>query len=181
MALLGAGAMFAGAAATASAAKSFTIRTNEDDRIVRIGDFRTQRPNRPGGLLSGAIKEFGRPSSRASRGSGNDCTVKWKRLKIKAVFVNYGVGGSACRAKFGKLQTMVVKGRRFRTTAGVRVGTASDQVPVKHPDAERRRSSWWIASVFLPFGDGSHQPTIKAVVGNGKVSALKLYIGAGGE
>ena len=40
---------------------------------------------------------------------------------------------------------------------------------------------WWIASVMLPYGDEVETPTIRALVRNGRVSALALYVGAAGD
>lgn len=166
-------------APSVATAEDFTIRTNDDDYITRIGDFRTQG-SRSAARLSGAIREFGRPSSRRSKYGRSGCEVKWRRLKATALFVNYG-GYSACDTRYGLLQTMTIKGSRFRTTEDIRVGSPTGDIPEAHPDAEFIDSTWWIAKIFLPYGDGSDVASIKAIPSGGEVSALSLYVGAGGD
>jgi len=166
-------------AAPAHAAASFTIHTDRGF-IKRIGAFRTNG-GFEAGLLRGAIRVWGAPSRRTSIYSDNDCRIEWQALRLSAMFVNFGGGGTACEADYGRLQTATIKSRRFRTTRGIRVGSRSVAIPRRHPSAEFRGGAWWITSVYLPYGDGSEQATIKAIVANGRVTALKLWVGAGGE
>lgn len=172
-------AVTATAPAAAHAAGSFTIRT-KDDRVSRIGDFRTSG-GRDAGLMRAAVREFGQPAVRRVKYGGNGCSVRWPKLRLRAEFVNYGGGGTACENDFGRMQTAVIRGRRFKTRRGVRVGTRSSRIPDLHPSAEFRRGAWWINTVYLPFGDGFDQATVKAIVRGGRVRALSLWIGAGGE
>jgi hypothetical protein len=41
--------------------------------------------------------------------------------------------------------------------------------------------AWWIASITPPFGDEEEIATVSAIVGNGRVRALKLWVGAAGD
>jgi hypothetical protein len=166
-------------APAAEAATPITIRTS-DGLVTRIGSVRTAGgPN--AGKLSHVIRAWGRPSSRRSFGRGTGCTVRWKRLGFTGTFVNLGGGGSACRADLGALQTAVVRGRRFRTTGGVGVGSPTSEVRAKHPGARFVNGSWWIASAVLPYGDGSRTPTVRAIPRRGAVQSLRLWVGAAGE
>lgn len=167
-------------APSAAAAKDFTIRTDSEGYVTRIGDLRTQG-TRMGPRLKHAIREFGQPSSRRSKYGRNGCEVKWRALKVTALFVNFG-GYRACDLRYGLLQTMTIKGTDFATTGDIRVGSPTEDIPAAHPDAEFIDSTWWISQAYLPYGgDGGDVPTVRAIPGGGEVTALSLYIGAGGD
>lgn len=151
--------------------RSYTIRT-DDGWVKRIGPFRPQSSGTPGH----AKAVFGTPSSVSSE--GNVCHIEWRRLRFRTVFANFGLG-SACT--LGSLQSATIRSSQFRTRRGIRVGSRSSAIPGRHRNAEFRGSSWWIASVHLPYGVGREQPTIRALVRNGRVYALKLWVGAAGE
>jgi len=157
-----------------AARQSFTIHT-KDGFITRIGGFRVSA-----GTLAAAISAFGAPTT-THLGRYGVCRVQWRNLRLTGEFVNYGGGGTACEPAYGGMQEATMRGRAFRTTRGIRVGARSSQVPLRHSNATFTDGSWWIASVYLPYGDGSDVGTIRAIVRDGRVRALGLYIGAGGE
>jgi hypothetical protein len=164
--------------ASIAASSSYTIRTS-DGSITRIGSMPISGPN--GGTLARATATFGRPSRIDPIGDGSDgCRIQWRRLRLKATFANFSLE-SACSPSGGRLQLATVRSRRFRTTRGVRVGTRSWTIPLRHRNAEFVAGAWWIASVVLPFGTEEETPTIRALVRDGRVSALALYIGAAGD
>jgi hypothetical protein len=101
-------------------------------------------------------------------------------VRLRATFANFGLA-NACTPTGGLLQSATVRSRRFRTTRGVRVGTRSRTIPEKHERARFVSGVWWIASVILPYGDETETPTIRALVRDGRVSALALYVGAAGD
>jgi len=124
---------------------------------------------------------FGRPSRIDPIGDGSDaCRVEWRGLRLNATFANFGIE-SACSATGGRLQAATIRSARFQTTRGIRVGSASSTIPIKHRSAEFVEGAWWIASTTPPFGDEQEVATISAIVSRGRVRALKLWVGAAGD
>ena len=124
---------------------------------------------------------FGRPSRVDPTGNGADaCRVQWRRLGLSATFANFEIE-SACSPQGGRLQAATIRSPRFRTTRGVRVRSASSTIPVKHQSARFVDGTWWIASAAPPFGDEQEIATISAVVHDGRVRALKLWVGGAGD
>lgn len=158
--------------------RSMTIVTR-DFSVSRVGPFKP----RADGRIRAAIRAFGRPSSRV-RTSGISCRVDWRRLRLRIHFANLGRiprGKSACSASVGRAQTIVVRGRRFRTQGGLRVRSRSSTIRRRHPKATFRRGSWALVSAVFPFGSDKPQPVLRAAVRGGRVRALVGYIGAAGE
>jgi len=161
-----------------AAPKSLTIRTS-NGYIVQIGSLSIRGAN--GGTLAAATRAFGRPSRVDPYGDGSDaCYVTWSPLQLKAIFANFGLA-SACSPSGGLLQSATIRSSRFRTSRGVRVGSSSSSIPFKHRGAEFISGAWWIASVAFLGDEERLTPTIKALVSNGKVSVLSLFIGAAGD
>jgi hypothetical protein len=162
----------------AAQSRSYTIRTH-DGFIMRIGTMRTSSADGP--RLANAIRIFGRPSAIDPEGDGSDaCVVEWRRLRLRAVFANFGIE-SACSPRGGRLQAATIRSTRFRTTRGIRVGSRSAAIPQRHRNAEFVGGVWWIASALSPYGENEQIPTITAVVRDGRVGALRLWVGAAGD
>ncbi len=170
------GATAVGAPPTASAA-SYTIRTSGFS-VSRIGAFRP----RGDGTIAAARRVFGAPSSKRLT-SDNDCQVEWRRLGLRISFSNFGVnpGQTTCSESVGLGQWFTARGRRFRTSRGLRPLARSSAVLQHHPGADFRRGSWWLVTAVSPYGEGGESPVIRAIVGGGRVRALAGYIGAAGE
>jgi hypothetical protein len=169
------------AAADASAVR--TIRTNGDGWVTKIGGLTTlARSAATVPTLEKATAEFGRPTSVAPIGQGiQSCSVRWRPLRVRAIFVNLG-GGRSCAPTEGNLQTLTIRSRKFRTARGLRVGDASSTIRDKHPDAEFKKNVWWIADAVSPYGEEATRiPTVEAIVSGGKVTVLRVWIGAGGD
>lgn len=106
--------------------------------------------------------------------------MRWKAKKIVAEFGNLG-GASACQPSEGLVNTMTVRSPGLRTQNGLRVGQRSSRIAELHPSAVLHNDGWWLYEAFSPIGDGGYYPLLKAIVSNGRVSALKATIGAAGE
>ena len=163
---------------SAAAARTFTVRAGAS--IVReIGPFRPRRDP----TIGAAVRAFGEPSSRRLL-SNETCVVKWRRLGLRINFVNLGgapPGLTTCSDGLGRAQSVVIKGRRFRTWKGLRVGMSREQVLRRHPAAEPRGNKWWLRTAVSPFGDGSEYPVLAAVGRAGRIVAFEGWIGAAGE
>jgi len=147
--------------------------------VSRIGAFRPRRDP----TVGAAIRVFGTPSTRDLTRS-NGCRVQWRALRLRVLFYNFGgapVGQTTCASGVGRAQSLTIRGRRFRTWKGLRVGMASDRIPELHPAAEFRQGSWWLRTATSPFGDGSEYGVLRAIVGDGRVRAFAGWIGAAGE
>jgi len=160
------------AANGAGAGRHFTIHT-KNGVITRIGELR-------GAMRLGAAQRAFGPATAVDRHSDELCVVSWKRLRVRAQFVNLGLG-SACDPNVGSLQEMTIRGPRFRTTRGIAVGSRSSLIAERHRDAEFRNGVWWITVAYLPFNEGAPTPTITATTRAGRVRTLKLWVGAAGE
>src|SRR4051794_23166299 len=106
------------APATASA-KSLTIRSG-NYQVTRIGSYRTSYSAHYQATLGGAIRAFGRPSSRIHRYGG--CIVKWRRLGLRIDFENFGTTDDACRSDVGLPQSFTAMGSGWRSWKGLRIG-----------------------------------------------------------
>jgi LppP/LprE lipoprotein len=159
-------------------APSFTIRAS-GGTVTRIGRF---RPRQDATIAAGE-RVFG-PASSKDLGKYNDCRVTWRRLRLRIDFTNFGghrPGQTTCSPSVGLSQSFSVRGRRFRTWHGLRVGQSSDSILDHHPNAEFRHNSWWLKTAVSPFGDQSQYPVVNAVVGRGRVTVIAGWIGAAGE
>jgi len=166
------------AASAPAQSSSFTIRTS-DGAVTRIGAFHAKRS----ATLAAAIRVFGRPS-RVKLLRDDECRVDWRRLRLRIDFANFGghgPGQTTCTPSVGLAQTFTARGSRFRTSAGLRVGSPSSAISSIYPSAEFRDGSWWLVTAFSNIGDPGDYPVVRAIVGGGRVRALAGGIGAAGE
>jgi hypothetical protein len=163
---------------TTGAPAGYTIRVS-GGYVTRIGAFRP----REDATIAAAERVFGTASSK-QLGKYNDCRVTWSRIGLRIEFVNFGgrsPGQTTCTRSVGLSQSFSVRGRRFRTWKGLRVGQSSDAILDHHPNAEFRRNTWWLKTAVSPFGDQSEYAVVDAVVARHRVTAIAGWIGAGGE
>jgi hypothetical protein len=158
--------------------EAFTIRTS-DGTVARIGAFHPRRSP----TLASAVRVFGRSSSRKLT-ADDVCRVEWRRLRLRIDFASFAgrlPGQTTCTPSVGRAQTFTARGTRFRTSAGLRVGSSSSSIAELYPAAQFRSGSWWLVTAVSPFGDQGEFPVIRALVGAGRVRALAGVIGAAGE
>ena len=178
--------LLVGAPPPAAGARSFTIVPGKYG-VKRIGPYKTKGTRRYSPTIRGAVRAFGRPSSRRRRRGG--CVVKWRRLRLRIEFHNFGgvePGKTICSDAFA--QSFSAKGRKFRTWRGLRVGMSRDRMLELHPGAELfegdryQPRAWWLRQQISPFGDGTTSYSIVAArVRRGSVSRLDGWIGGAGE
>jgi hypothetical protein len=162
-------------ALTAAPAGAHTINVGRFS-VSSIGDFRPSAdPSIPA-----AERVFGPASTRRKR-SDLSCSVRWNRLRLEILFVSFGGATSICGGSEGKAQSFIVRGNRLRTWHGLRVGQPESAIRRRHPQAKLRRGWWWLKSVVSPVGDGSPTPVVEAKVRDGRVSAIRGWIGAAGD
>jgi hypothetical protein len=163
-------------AVPSSASAAFTINVGRYS-VTSIGDFRPSR----GDSIPAAERVFG-PASSRRQNSDSSCRVRWSRLKLEILFVSFGAPGTAlCQGTAAHAQTFKVRGKRFRTWHGLRVGMREAAVKRRHSGAELRRGAWWLKTAVSPFGDGSEFAVLDAKVRGGRVSVLRGWIGAAGD
>jgi hypothetical protein len=165
-------------AVPASAPAAFTINVGRFS-VTSIGDFRPSR----GASIPDAERVFG-PASSRSRPADESCRVRWRRLKLEILFVSFGSPGqSICRGSFGHAQSFKVRGKRFRTWHGLRVGQREAAVKRRHPGATFREGAWWLKTATSPFGDPNAEfAALDAKIGpNRRVRVMRGWIGAAGD
>jgi hypothetical protein len=165
-------------AAPALGQSAFTIQTS-NGAVARIGAFHPSRSP----TIAAATRVFGRPSSRRLATHGG-CVVDWRRLRLRIDFENFGAAGpgkTTCSSSVGQAQSFTVRGSRFETSAGLRVGQSSSSILKRHPSADFREGKWWLVTAVSPFGDQSEYAVLAATVSGGRVRSLAGWIGAAGE
>jgi hypothetical protein len=165
-----------GLAAAPATAGSHTINVGRLS-VSSIGDFRPSRD----ATIPAAERVFG-PSSSRRAPSDSSCIVRWKRLKLEILFASFDAPGpSRCRGTIGRAQSFKVRGGRFRTWHGLRVGQREAAIRRRHSGAKLRKGAWWLKAAVSPFGDGSEFAVLDAKVRNGRVSVMRGWIGAAGD
>ena len=117
--------------------------------VIKVTLFLTDVDDRP--RINGVRERvFGPTSSRREIGD-SACRVRWKRLGLEILFTSFDAPGpSRCRGTIGLAQSFKVRGKRFRTWHGLRVGQREAAVKRRHPDAKFRQGSWWLSSAVNP-------------------------------
>ncbi len=167
--------------APAAAARSFVIDARGSatglGRVLRIGGFRPQR----NATVAAARAAFGRPSSTSDR--GDTCPIAWRGIGARILFVNLGAGGSACGSRLGSAQVAIVRGRRWHTAQGLRIGATPKRLREVYPGADRVGArSYRIVTARNVFGASNDRyAVVSARLSNGRVSSFRLFIGAAGE
>jgi hypothetical protein len=162
----------------AAASAAFTINVGPHS-VTSIGDFRPSRAD----SIPAAERVFGPASSRREN-SNLSCIVRWKRLRLEILFTSFdSAGPSRCRGTIGHAQSFKVRGRRFRTWHGLRVGQREAAVKRRHPGATFRKGAWWLATATSPFGDPDAEfAALDAKIGpNGRVRVMRGWLGAAGD
>lgn len=161
-----------------AAATSYTIQTS-DGAVARIGAFRPRRDP----SIAAAQRVFGRASSLKLVRYG--CQGDWRRLRLRIYFANFGgtlPGQTICTPSVGNAQSFTIRGSRFRTWEGLRVGHRSETIPERHRSAEFVQGSWWLRRATSLIGEGeTDYGVVRAITSQGRVRALGGWIGAAGD
>lgn len=160
------------AGAASAQAPSYTIVASGGD-IQRIGKL--------GGRLryGDARAAFGRPSSVRVEGvygtSGLNavCIVRWSRLRLQMAFSKLLVKTPRCERGMPMFEARI-RGSRFRTEAGLRVGDSSKAIREKHPGASFQRNRGYYS--LHDVNGGPNVDRIEAYVRKGKVASIVLDI-----
>jgi hypothetical protein len=163
-----AAALCAGAAT--AQAPSHTIVVGAGGHVERIGKL-------DGSMhYDDARRVFGRPSSvKATSESGTAgfhavCVVRWSRLRPLMAFTEENIVEARCDRR-QRLFEAQMRGSRFRTDRGLRVGDASKTVRETHPDAQfdRNRGRYFLVQ---PSDKQPNADRLEAYVRNGRVVEL---------
>jgi hypothetical protein len=117
-------------------------------------------------------------------GAGESCPYEWSDLGLTINFVNLG-GLDACGPE-GRVGTIELLGTPaehagWKTSDGAYVGMALDELRDRYPRLTKSDGAYVLAEKATPFGDTGLTPSVRAHVADGRVIALQLYVGAGGE
>ncbi len=119
--------------------------------------------------LRRATEEFGAPTSR--RRTQDYCHVSWGALGLTIVLNRVGRGDPCSQ---DEVVGAVVKGRRWQTSRGLRVGDSFGRLKSLYPNAVARPDGWWALVVERRsvVGRVRPQPTLLAHVRDGRVDTL---------
>jgi hypothetical protein len=148
------------AAAAASAEPSYVIV-----RDVSIGGFRRD------GTVASAIAVFGQPTSR-EQGRYDTCTLTWRDLGLTMETYYTNAQLDPCGPE-GRHRRTTITSRRWRTSAGLRVGDSLRRLRGLYRRARRGGDgTWWLIRRSLA---GFAFPGLAASVSNGRVVSLIVY------
>ncbi len=143
---------------------------------VKIGSYAVKSD----GTLAGAIKAFGKPTSRGKSGS-TVCAVRWRRLGLRIRFYNLG-GQDPCEPRYGNFGEALMTGERWRTRKGLRIGDSTRKMRALY--RPRRRDGWWIwlitRSTRADCPGVCFYPGLEAKALRGRVAAFRVHYAAGG-
>lgn len=140
-----------------------------------------------------AIRAVGKPSWCRAFGRGTTALARWRRLGVRLRLATLGglpPGKNGCTAPRSiHVDTAIVSGSRWRTTLGLQVGDAVEDLLSLYPNAiyQRRPPGYWLVHVRERCVIGiCPRPYIKvprliAQVKAGKVAAFVFPVGAQGE
>jgi hypothetical protein len=176
-AVLVAALLFAFVEPMRASAASFVVRGD-----TRIGTFAVKTD----ATFGGAIEAFGEPNSiRRQRMS---CTAGWRNYGLTIYFYNLG-GQNPCAPESGYFGKAVMRGSRWRTASGLRIGMPVGSILRYHPRAtwhygERGfwPSGWWLVTRMSLYGPGSSSyPGLLAETRNRLVFGFHVRYQAGGD
>ena len=172
LAVIGVAAALPWAAAVPAAPSSYVVRSD-----VQIGTFAVKRDGR----LRGLVAAFGRPSSlRRSKLSGRICHAVWRPLGLHVVLYTLGAR-NPCGLRVARFGSATMRGPRWRTSVGLRIGDTVARLRRLYPRAKRVGSSWALVVRRSPFGVGSTYSAVTAATARGRVVALTVTYPAGGD
>ena len=157
-------------------AADLTIKVR-DRHISELGGFRTSGGH---GTLGGAIRAWGRPSSRTREGNVG-CKVGWSSVGVKATFANFG-GGSGCSERLARLQTAKLRSKRWTTERGLHVGDPSAKLKQLHPEAKFAAGYFLLYTAPDRYGTtGLDLPVVAAQMKGGAVRQYLVEVLAAGD
>jgi hypothetical protein len=148
--------------------------------VARLGKWGLVR-----GSLAEAIRAYGRPDVCSAR-APSSVTALWRGIGLTASFYTLSTlppGRTGCTYPQGiYLGRATLRGPRWRTSQGLRVGAPAGDIRDAHPTARRHGSSWWIYQNWNIFGvDPAYTPALTADIRRGKVASFTATVAAGGE
>lgn len=144
----------------ASAKPTFTI-----DRDVNVGGFKRDARIRQ------AFAVFGAPSGRREEGFDR-CTLTWRSHGVTMETFYPQGNRDPCGADAYHVST-TVKDRRWKTTAGLRIGDTISRMRTLYKRAARDSTSSWTLIPRNYFG--LEFPGLSAKVANGRVVSLTVH------
>jgi hypothetical protein len=160
---------------TASAA-DLVIKVRSE-HVSSLGGFQTGGNH---GTLRGAIRAWGRPSTRKALGD-TGCQVNWSSVGVKAVFANFG-GGSGCSERLARMQRATLRSKRWSTERGLHVGDPTARLKQLYAGATFTVGYFWLYKAPDVFGaTGGDVPIITAQMKGGAVNLMQVFVMAAGD
>lgn len=157
-------------------APSFVIRQDK-----QIGSFAVQQD----GTLGGAVRAFGKQTTLRRTASG--CLAAWRPYGLTIELYNLA-GQDPCSRRFGLFARGIMRGPRWRTARGLRIGAPAQAIRSFHPRSSFQRglpgiwpSGWWLVTRYSRIGGGGRYPALIAETRNGIVASFQIRYAAGGD
>jgi hypothetical protein len=145
--------------------------------IASLGGFQTGGNH---GTLRGAIRAWGRPSTRKALGD-TGCQVNWSSVGVRAIFANFG-GGSGCSERLARLQRATLRSKRWSTERGLHVGDPTTKLKQLYGDATFTASYFWLYTAPDVFGGTDDDiPIVTAQTKGGAVNLMQVFVMAAGD
>lgn len=177
--------------AVASTVRRYVLRVDGRSGKVRsVAGLRTAGySRRTAPTIRRARAVLGRPSTvRRDGRRAVSCSVRWKGLGLRALFVNLG-GYHPCRA--GSLQSLVITGPdRWAVAVGGDPAIVETSTPgllaveSRATPVPDRRRTWQLAEAYSPYGDGGPFASVVARGGAQPTDPIRGYeawVGAAGD
>lgn len=163
--------------------------------VLRIGVWQVEPYRGHASSYADAISAFGRPDTCVRGNGAIQGIARWGKIGVTlyAATLGYaGPGKTACNdPRDWQVDHVVVSGKNFATTRGLRVGDSVSRLHALYPDS-KWHSGWnegvWLISreVRCVIGDCSSTPTVTqprlvARIANGRISSFLLPVGSQGE
>jgi len=130
--------------------------------------------------MRSAVAFFGAPSREIDR-SGGGCVSVWSSLGVTITFENIYDPAASCASQRGLPNVARMRGRRWRTERGLRVGDPIAKLRRRYPTATFHGGEWWLITTHANLGSPHYYPVLAAEVHAGRVRAFRLCIDFGFE
>lgn len=181
--------------ASCSVSQEKPLELRVDEVSTAIGDYRVEEDP----TLRGATSVFGEPSQCRILPVTKFSSVRWKELGLRMEFGSYGSyprGGNACTSRANaRLSRVYIRGARWRTSRGLRIGDTQQRLTELYPYANHVRATdvdwagadperwrgWWLVVRVTHLGEFHAYPALLATTKRGRVSEFVVHVGAEGD
>lgn len=158
--------------------RKHVVRTTSGEAVRSVGGF-----GMANATIKAARRKLGRPSRVRSSGR-QVCTVTWRKIGLKIVFVNWG-GNNACQHGFAQ-SASISRAHLWAVRVGDRPAITSESSIadlVASELAERVKGGWQLDSYYNMIGEEGYFPLVVARARNARspITGFDVWLGRGGD